>query len=139
MPILRWSRTRQRPTSTPRAESRSAPVTRTGAAWAGLWVAAVALIVFIVFLLSNTGRVQISFAGMHGDLPLAVALLIAMVTGIVVTLILGTARITHVRRLARRRLTGDQAGQQPPSRPGHDSRPDQPATKEAGPGHVDHR
>ncbi|MCP2343137.1 LapA family protein [Actinomadura rupiterrae] len=139
MPILRWSRTPQRPAPASNDRPRSVPVSRTSAAWAGLWAAAVVLIVFIVFLLSNTGRVQISFAGLHGDLPLAVALLIAMVTGIVVTLILGTARITQVRRLARRRRTGDQAGQQPANRPQHNGQPQQPTTKEAGPGHVDHR
>jgi uncharacterized integral membrane protein len=47
--------------------------------------------------------VQVSFLGMHGTLPLAVGLLIAMLAGVVVTLVLGTARITQVRRLARRR------------------------------------
>jgi uncharacterized integral membrane protein len=46
--------------------------------------------------------VQVSFLGMHGALPLAIGLLIAMVAGIVVTLVVGTARITQVRRLARR-------------------------------------
>jgi uncharacterized integral membrane protein len=33
---------------------------------------------------------------------LAIGLLIAMVAGVVVTLVVGTARITQVRRLARR-------------------------------------
>lgn len=90
------------PVSPDRQRPAPAPRTRTSAAWAGLWAAAVLLIAFIVFLLSNTGSVQISFAGFHGDLPLAVALLIAMVTGVVVTLIVGTARITQIRRLARK-------------------------------------
>jgi uncharacterized integral membrane protein len=36
-------------------------------------------------------------------LSLAVGLLIAMVAGVLVTLVLGTAHITQVRRLARRR------------------------------------
>jgi uncharacterized integral membrane protein len=49
---------------------------------------------FIVFMLHNTRSVQVS---MHGPL------LIAMVVGIVVTLVGGTVRITQVRRLARRR------------------------------------
>jgi uncharacterized integral membrane protein len=93
----------------------------TSVAWVGVWAAAIVLIaviafilqnprsVFIlqnprsVFILQNPRSVQVSFLGMHGALPLAVGLLIAMVAGVVVTLVLGTARITQVRRLARRR------------------------------------
>jgi uncharacterized integral membrane protein len=71
--------------------------------WAGVWAAAIMALTFIVFMLQNTDGVQISFFGLHGELPLAVALLIAMVTGILLTLVLGSARITQVRRLARRR------------------------------------
>jgi uncharacterized integral membrane protein len=68
-----------------------------------VWISAIVLIAVIVFILQNTRSVQVSFLGMHGALPLAVGLLIAMVAGVVVTLVLGTARITRVRRLARRR------------------------------------
>ncbi|MEW2354571.1 lipopolysaccharide assembly protein LapA domain-containing protein [Spirillospora sp. NPDC029432] len=119
-------------------------MSRTSAAWTALWAAALVLVAFIVFVLGNTGTVEISFAGMHGELPLAIALLIALVTGIVVTLILGTARITQIRRLARRRPAGDQTGRRPAGRPHHESRPrhngrpHEPITKEAGPGHADH-
>lgn len=90
-------------TSPPRQETRAVPATRTSVAWAGVWTAAVVLIAFIVFILQNTRGVQVSFLWLHGTLPLAVGLLIAMVTGIVVTLVLGTARITQLHRLARRR------------------------------------
>jgi uncharacterized integral membrane protein len=71
--------------------------------WAGVWAAAIMALAFIVFMLQNTAGVQISFFGLHGELPLAIALLIALVAGILLTLVLGTARITQVRRLARRR------------------------------------
>ncbi|MFL6055161.1 MAG: lipopolysaccharide assembly protein LapA domain-containing protein [Actinoallomurus sp.] len=77
--------------------------TRTSAVWASVWAVAIILIAVIVFILQNTRSVQVSFLGMHGALPLAVGLLIAMVAGVVVTLVLGTARITQLRRLARRR------------------------------------
>jgi uncharacterized integral membrane protein len=73
-----------------------------GAAWAGIWAAALVAIVLIVFLLQNTGRVRISFLGWHGTPPLTVTLLIAMVAGVVLTLIFGTARITQLRRRMRR-------------------------------------
>lgn len=92
------------PAATPsRREKRGVPATRTSVAWAGVWTAAVVLVAFIVFILQNTRGVQVSFLWLHGTLPLAVGLLIAMVTGIVVTLVLGTARITQLHRLARRR------------------------------------
>ncbi|WP_345367275.1 lipopolysaccharide assembly protein LapA domain-containing protein [Actinoallomurus liliacearum] len=77
--------------------------TRTSTVWASVWAVAIILIAVIVFILQNTRSVQVSFLGMHGALPLAVGLLIAMVAGAVVTLVLGTARITQLRRLARRR------------------------------------
>ncbi|MFI0370569.1 hypothetical protein ACH35V_22110 [Actinomadura sp. 1N219] len=54
--------------------------------------------------MSNTGDVRISFAGMSGVLPMAVVLMAAMGIGIAVTLILGTARLTQLRPLTRRRL-----------------------------------
>jgi uncharacterized integral membrane protein len=87
----------------PTQVSRAVPATRTSVAWAGVWVSAIVLIAFIVFILQNTRSVQVSFLGMHGAVPLAVGLLIALVAGVVVTLVLGTARITQMRRLARGR------------------------------------
>lgn len=84
-------------------ETRAVPVTRTSVAWVGVWAAAITLVAFIVFILQNTHDARISFLWLHGTLPLAVGLLIATVAGIVVTMVLGTARITQLRRLARRR------------------------------------
>lgn len=78
------------------------PATRTSMAWAGVWAAALGLVAFIVFMLQNTGSVHVYFVGMDGSLPLAVALLIALAAGVVLTLGLGTARIGQLRRLARR-------------------------------------
>lgn len=89
----------------PTAGAGPAPVpsTRTSAAWAGVWVAAIILTAFVVFVAQNTDDVRVSFLGLHGTVPLAAGLLIAMVTGILLTLVLGTARIAQVRRAARRR------------------------------------
>jgi uncharacterized integral membrane protein len=94
------------PPSTPAApahETPAVPITRTSVAWIGVWTVTILLVAFIVFILQNTRGVQVSFLWLHGTLPLAVGLLMAMVAGIVVTLMLGTARITQLRRLARRR------------------------------------
>ncbi|MEU4821554.1 hypothetical protein AB0H37_06745 [Actinomadura sp. NPDC023710] len=78
--------------------------TRTGVVWSGLWAVAVIFIVFMVFVVSNTGDVRVSFAGMSGVLPLAVVLMAAMAAGTAVALILGTARLTQLRPLTRKRL-----------------------------------
>lgn len=79
------------------------PRTRTGAAWVGLAAAALIAVAMIVFLAQNTRTTEISFLWMTASTSLAVALLIAAVGSVLITLILGTARITQLRRLARRR------------------------------------
>jgi putative membrane protein len=79
------------------------PRTRIGMAWLGICAAVVILIVLIVFMLQNTATVEVAFLGLDGRLPLAIALLIALVSGILLTLIIGTARIGQLRRLARKR------------------------------------
>ena len=78
------------------------PRTRTGAAWFGVCTAALLLVILIVFMLQNTRSVEVTFLWMHGTLPLALALLIAGVGVAVAAMIIGTARITQLRRLARR-------------------------------------
>lgn len=86
----------------PQALAKAVPRTRVGAAWVGLCTLAVVSIALIAFLLQNTRRVQVTFLWLHGTLPLALGLLIAAVGGVLITLVLGTARITQLRRLARR-------------------------------------
>jgi uncharacterized integral membrane protein len=78
------------------------PLTRTGAAWVGICVSALLFVVLIVFMLQNTRSVEVSFVGMHGSLPLALALLIAAVGSAILTMVVGAARITQLRRLSRR-------------------------------------
>jgi uncharacterized integral membrane protein len=78
------------------------PRTRTGAAWFGICVAALLFVVLIVFMLQNTRSVEVSFLGMHGNLPLALALLVAAVGTAILTMVIGAARITQLRRLSRR-------------------------------------
>jgi uncharacterized integral membrane protein len=82
-------------------------ITRTGAAWFGICAAALVFVVLIVFMLQNTRSVEVNFLGMHGDLPLALALLIAGVGAAILTMVIGTARITQLRRLSRRQERRD--------------------------------
>jgi putative membrane protein len=78
------------------------PHTRTGAAWFGICAAALLFVVLIVFMLQNTRTVQVSFLWLDGSLPLALALLVAGVGAAIVTMAVGAARITQLRRLNRR-------------------------------------
>jgi uncharacterized integral membrane protein len=90
------------PDQQPARTTERMPHTRTGAAWFGICAAALVSVVLIVFMLQNTRSVAVSFLWMHGSLPLALALLIAGVGSAIVTMIVGAARITQLRRLSRR-------------------------------------
>lgn len=91
------------------AVTQPVPRTRTGAAWVGVCAAVVIAVALIVFMLQNTRAVEISFLGMTTSTSLAMALLIAAVGGILLTLILGTARITQLRRLVRGRAANSRS------------------------------
>ena len=78
------------------------PRSRAGAVWVGIFIAAVVLVALIVFMLQNTQEVVVSFLGLEGAVPLAVALLIAGVGVGVIALVIGSVRITQLRRRAHR-------------------------------------
>jgi uncharacterized integral membrane protein len=78
------------------------PSTRTGRAWASLCTAVLAFVVLIVFMMQNTGSTEVTFLWMHGTIPLALALLIAAVGSALLTMVVGVARLTQLRLLARR-------------------------------------
>jgi uncharacterized integral membrane protein len=90
--------------------------TRIGGTWVGLGVAAIVLLLLLIFILENGKRVDIGYFGAHGHLPLGVALLLAAVAGALLVLIPGTGRIIQLRRTARRHRARDastlQAAQQ---------------------------
>jgi uncharacterized integral membrane protein len=65
-------------------------------------VAAIASVVLVVFMLQNTRSVEVSFLWMHGNVPLAMALLIAGVGTAIVVVAFGQARIGQLGRAARR-------------------------------------
>ncbi|MFC4857796.1 LapA family protein [Actinophytocola glycyrrhizae] len=88
--------------SMPARESAQVPGTRTGAAWVALVAAALLAVLLIIFLVQNTRSTEISFLWMTTSTPLAVALLIAAVGSVLLTVVLGTARITQLRRRIRK-------------------------------------
>ena len=75
---------------------------RTSGAWIGLAVVAILLVLLIIFIAQNTQKVQVAFLGWEGQTPLAVALLAAVVTGLVVAAIAGSLRIMQLRRRVKR-------------------------------------
>ncbi|MGH8869672.1 MAG: lipopolysaccharide assembly protein LapA domain-containing protein [Actinomycetes bacterium] len=76
--------------------------TRTSAAWTWSVVAMVVLLLLLIFILQNGKDVQVSYLGMSGELPLGVALLFAALGGGLLVVLVGTARILQLRRVARR-------------------------------------
>jgi uncharacterized integral membrane protein len=79
---------RRRPNHRPQHLSEC-PRTRTGAAWVALIAATLVAVLLIVFLVQNTHSTEISFLWMTTSTPLAVALLIAAVGSVLLTLTVG--------------------------------------------------
>jgi lipopolysaccharide assembly protein A len=80
----------------------------------GLWVAvvvfAVILLLLLIFILQNGKTVDISYFGAHGHLPLGVALLLAAVCGVLLTIFAGVARMSQLRAVARKHRRADAQG-----------------------------
>lgn len=88
------------PAAQPRQQVRG---TRTGRVWVGVCAAALITVALIIFMVQNTHTVQVTFLGMTGSTSLALMLLIAAVGGILLTLVLGSARILQLRHSVRKR------------------------------------
>jgi lipopolysaccharide assembly protein A len=77
----------------------------------GLWVSvgffAVILLLLLIFILQNGTKVDISYMGAHGHLPLGVALLLSAVCGVLLVVLAGAARISQLRTVARRHRRAD--------------------------------
>ena len=95
-----------RPAGRHRAGAGAAQHTLKRTRISGLWVAvgcfAVILLLLLIFILQNSQKVDISYMGAHGHLPLGVALLFAAVCGVILVVLAGTARISQLRTTARR-------------------------------------
>ncbi len=89
--------TGQSTTSTPVRRSRF------GGIWVGLIVAALILVLLLIFILQNAKSVQIDFLWMSGNAPVAVAILLGVTAGALLVAIPGTVRIMQLRKTARHR------------------------------------
>src|SRR5689334_21876309 len=76
--------------------------TRTGRTWVAVCAGALITVALIIFMLQNTQTVQVNFLGRTGSTSLALMLLIAAVGGILLTLIIGSARILQLRHAVRK-------------------------------------
>lgn len=92
------------PASEPAAPAAGDPLR--GSLTSGVWAAIVAfglvLVLLVVFIAQNTEPVLVRFLGFEGETPLAVALLIAVAAGLLLTALAGTLRLWQVRRRVRR-------------------------------------
>ena len=91
------------PPPTPKAPPKD-PLrrSRTSGAFVALLLLGLLLVLLIIFIAQNTQKVEVSFLAWDGTTPLAVALLIAAVGGILLTAIAGLLRIWQLRRRVRR-------------------------------------
>ena len=98
----------------------------------GLWFAvvffAVVLLFLLIFILQNGRAVDVSYLGMHGHLPLGVAMLLSAVCGVLLTILAGAARISQLHAVARLHRRADaRRPAAPPRAPAAASTPSDPA------------
>jgi uncharacterized integral membrane protein len=79
---------------------------RTGAAWVALIVAAIVFIFLLVFIMQNSGPVQVQYFGFDWTMSLGVAMMFAAVLGALTAGLLGTVRILQLRARAKRARKG---------------------------------
>jgi len=75
---------------------------KVSALWIGLIVAALLLVLLLIFIAQNSKTVPIHFLGVSGHISLAVALLLSAVVAALLVAIPGSVRIYQLRRLVRR-------------------------------------
>jgi uncharacterized integral membrane protein len=83
--------------------------TRLSGAWTALVIGLLGLVLLLVFILQNLQSVELSFLVFHGRLPLAIAVLFAVILGAIIVLAFGGARILQLRRVARNARRRDAA------------------------------
>jgi uncharacterized integral membrane protein len=90
------------PPAAPGPPQRTVKRTRISGLWVAVGCFAVILLLLLIFILQNGQKVDISYMGAHGHLPLGVALLLAAVCGVLLVVLAGTARISQLRAVNRR-------------------------------------
>jgi uncharacterized integral membrane protein len=75
---------------------------RTSGVWAATVGLGVLLVLLIIFIAQNTRQTTVSFLAWDGQVPVAVAILIAAVAGLFLALLAGLLRILQLKRRVRR-------------------------------------
>jgi uncharacterized integral membrane protein len=75
---------------------------RTSGFWAAVVGLGVVLLLLIVFIAQNTRKTTVSFLAWDGQVPVAVAILVAALAGLFLAGLAGTLRILQLRRRVRR-------------------------------------
>ena len=77
-----------------------------GSRTSGFWLAVAALgivfVLLVIFIAQNTRDTTVSFLAWDGEVPVAVALLIATAAGLFLATVAGSLRILQLRRRVRR-------------------------------------
>ncbi|HEY1761490.1 MAG TPA: lipopolysaccharide assembly protein LapA domain-containing protein [Acidimicrobiales bacterium] len=76
--------------------------TRMSAAWVSVVVAIIFGVALIDFIAQNTRDVRIDFFSVSGRMPIAVALLVAALSGAIVVVAVGIGRVAQLRLTMRR-------------------------------------
>jgi uncharacterized integral membrane protein len=103
----------------PQAAGRAPLQTRLSAMRTTLIAGLAALIAAVTFTIQNVHAANISFLGIHLVLPLAGALLLAVIAGSLLTVAAGPARITRLRQIMRRGSRKARANFWPPDDRSH--------------------
>jgi len=84
-------------------------ITRTGASDVLVALSAffIILLLIVVFIFQNMSPVQVSFLWMHGNLPLALAMLLSVISGALLMALAAGARVLQLRHAASRHRRDD--------------------------------
>jgi len=81
--------------------------TRTSGAWVVVVIALLVGLLMIVFILQNGASQRMTFLWLHFTVPLGVGFLLAAILGGLTVVLIGVARITQIRLVARRHARTD--------------------------------
>jgi uncharacterized integral membrane protein len=89
--------------------------TRISGTWVAVIIAALIVVLLLVFILQNTKSVEVSYFTASGTMPLGVALLLATIGGVLLTAVIASLRIWQLRH--RLGASSRPAGQSRSTRP----------------------
>jgi uncharacterized integral membrane protein len=70
---------------------------RVGMTWVALAAFTLILLLLAIFILQNSGQVEIKYFGAKGHLSFGVGMLLSALAGVILTLLIGSIRILQLR------------------------------------------